>query len=164
MNYGLLPIMLTSTVGVMQKALIITLFLLLTGCAAAPTQEMSDARQAVRAAQDAGADQHAPETLKDAENNLDRAGAELNNRDFREARKDAVAAKTHAINAQEMTLAISSAVAAVDKALERGVLSLETDQLLKRAQLAASEGDVQMAVRLANEARNLADQDLRLEK
>jgi len=148
----------------MQKALIITLLLLFVGCAVAPTQEMSDARQAVRAAQDAGANRHAPETLKDAEKQLDRAGAELHNHDFREARKDAVAAKAYAINAQEMTLAIGSATKAVDKARELGVLSEETDQLLKRAQLAASEGDVQMAVRLANEARNLADQDLRLEK
>jgi len=155
---------LASTVGVMKQVLLIALLLLFAGCATAPTQEMSDARQAVSAAQDAGADKHAPEILKEAEEQLDRAGEELHKRDFREARRGAVAAKLQAMSAQEMTLAIGSAATAVDKAREHGVLSNETEQVLQQAQQAASEGDVQTAVRLANEARNMADQDLRLEE
>ena len=38
----------------------------LSGCAGAPLQEMSDARQAVRAAERAGAAKHAPEPLAEA--------------------------------------------------------------------------------------------------
>lgn len=147
----------------MKKTLVIVSLLLLGGCASAPTQEMSDARQAVRAAHDVGAEQHAPESLQNAERQLDKAGAELHQRDFREARKDAVAAKTNAINAQDMAHAIGSAVAAVDKAREHGVLSNEAGQLLKKAQMAATVGDVLMAVRFANQSRNLAEQDLRVE-
>jgi len=124
---------------------------------------MSDARQAVRAAHEAGAQQHAPETLQEAEEQLDRAGAELHKHAFREARKDAEAAKANAISAQDMALAIGSATTVVDKARKHGVLSDETDKILKQAQLAAGEGDVLLAVRLANEARSLAEQDLRLE-
>ena len=135
----------------------------LAGCAAAPTQEMSDARQAVRAARDAGADKHVPEILQNAESKLDSAGAELHKREFRQARKDALAAKTSAINAQELAHAIGSAAAAADRARQRGVLSAESEQLLARARQVASEGDVQTAVRLANEAKSLAEQDLRLD-
>ena len=61
-----------------------------------------------------------------------------------------------------MALAIGAAVKSVDEARERGGLSAEANVLLKRAKHAASNGDVQVAVRLANEARNIADQDLRL--
>jgi hypothetical protein len=148
----------------MPRALVVIALLTLAACAVAPMQEMSDARQAVRAAHEAGADQHAPEILQEAEDQLDSAGNELHKRDFREARKEAVAAKTNAINAQDMAHAIGSAAAVIDKAGQRGVLSAETEALLQQAQQAAGEGDVQLAVRLANEARSLAEQDLRLEK
>jgi hypothetical protein len=155
--------MLRGVAGVMQKILVIASLLLLSACATAPTQEMSDARQAVRAARDAGAYRHAPVTLKNAEDHLNSAGAGIHRRNFREARKDALAAKSDAINAQDMAHAIGSAASAVDEARQRGVLSAETEQLLLQAQKVASDGDVQMAIRLANEARDLAEQDLRLE-
>jgi uncharacterized lipoprotein YmbA len=146
----------------MFRVLPVVSMLLLAACASAPTQEMSDARQAVRAARDAGAERHAPVTLQDAESKLDSAGMALHSHDYRQARKNAVAAKTSAINAQDMAYAIGSATAAVDKARQHGVLSREAEELLNKAHRVASEGDVQMAVRLANEAKNLAEQDLRL--
>jgi hypothetical protein len=140
-----------------------TMLLLLAACAAAPTQEMSDARQAVRAAREAGAEQHAPDVLKNAEQQLDRAGVRLHEHAYREARKEAVAARTQAFNAQEMSLAIGAAADIVARAREKGVLSAEAEVLLKQAQEAASKGNVQTAVRLANEAKNIANQDLRLD-
>lgn len=138
------------------------MLILLAACAAAPTQEMSDARQAVRAAREAGAAEHAPDVLNNAEQQLDLAGERLHEHDYRQARKEAVAAKAEAFDAQEMALAIGAAVNSANKARDKGVLSVEADVLLKRAREAASHGDVQLAVRLANEAKNIADQDLRL--
>jgi len=148
--------------GLVNKAAATAIVLMLAACAAAPTQEMSDARQAVRAAMDAGAELHAPDVLNNAEQQLDRAGERLHEHEYSQARKEAVAAKEQAFDAQEMALAIGAAVISVDKARQKGVLSAEADVLLKRAKEAASHGDVQVAVRLANEAKNIADQDLRL--
>ena len=45
----------------------------LTACAGAPVQEMSNARQASKAARDAGAEKRAPQTLHEAQTLLARA-------------------------------------------------------------------------------------------
>ncbi|HSN72812.1 MAG TPA: hypothetical protein VLT59_14950 [Steroidobacteraceae bacterium] len=69
------------------------------GCASAPVQEMSDARQAIRAARDAGAAEKAPAMLDEARSLLASAEAHLEKREFREARDDAVAAHERAVEA-----------------------------------------------------------------
>jgi len=68
-------------------------------CAGAPVQEMSNARQAIRAARDAGAEQRAPEKLTEAETLLDRAENNLQKRAYRDARRDAIAARDRAAEA-----------------------------------------------------------------
>jgi predicted S18 family serine protease len=73
--------------------------LFMAGCANAPVQEMSNARQAIRAARDAGATQAAPETLADAETLLSQAETSLNHHEFRMARHYAVTARTRAVDA-----------------------------------------------------------------
>jgi len=73
----------------------------LSACGVAPVQEMSDARQAVRAAHDAGADQKAPELYNQAESMLDKAVKELDEGDYDQARKAAVSAKKAALDALE---------------------------------------------------------------
>jgi hypothetical protein len=78
-------------------ALLVTLGL--AACASAPVQEMSNARQAIRAARDAGAAKAAPQTLNEAQALLDRAEGNLQRRDYREARRDAVAARDKASEA-----------------------------------------------------------------
>lgn len=145
----------------MKQILILLSCLWLLACATAPMQEMSDARQAVQAAHDAGAGRHAPEVLKQAERQLNQAGEEIQTRQFRRARKDAVAAKSNAIQAQEMAHAIGAAKAVVEKAAGLGILSAEAELLLTQAKQAATTGDVQTAIRLANEAKHQAEQDLR---
>ena len=65
------------------------LVLALTACAGVPAQEMSDARQAIRAARAAGAQKAAPATLADAQDRLEVAEEALRQRDFREARRAA---------------------------------------------------------------------------
>lgn len=64
----------------------------LVACAGLPAQEMSDARQAIRAARVAGAQRAAPGTLEDAQARLQRAESALRLRDYREARREAIEA------------------------------------------------------------------------
>ncbi len=73
---------------------------LLTACAGIPFQEMSDARQAVEAARQAGARSYSPEELLSAENLLQRAEVALSDGLFRQAREDAEAAREMAVSAQ----------------------------------------------------------------
>jgi len=71
----------------------------LAACAGAPVQEMSNARQAIRAAYDAGAERVAPEQLTEARAYMERAESSLQGRKYREARRHAVAARGKAVEA-----------------------------------------------------------------
>jgi len=71
----------------------------LTACAGAPAQEMSNARQAIRAAREAGAQQKDPQKLSEAQALLDRAQGNLQKREYRNARRDAIAARDKAAEA-----------------------------------------------------------------
>lgn len=77
------------------------LFGLLAGCVSAPVQEMSDARQAIQAARDAGAERYVPETFGGAEQLLNQAEKELELGEYRAAQRKAMAAKEAAIRARE---------------------------------------------------------------
>lgn len=74
--------------------------ILATGCAGWPVQEMSNARQAIVAAQKAGAEQYAPETLAEAQQLLASAKANSNKGDYRTARDEADQAREKAIEAR----------------------------------------------------------------
>ncbi len=75
------------------------------GCAvSAPVQEMSNARQTIQAAKEAGADQYAPELLSIAEKLLDRAAHKLKEKDFHVARNFAVEAQQQAMLARQKAL------------------------------------------------------------
>lgn len=74
----------------------------LGACASAPVQQMSDARQAVRAAQEAGAASAAPKQLAAAQAALVRAEELLDKRLFRAARRSAQEAHAKAIEALEI--------------------------------------------------------------
>lgn len=75
--------------------------LLLAGCAAPPVQEMSDARQAIRAAQAAGAAEGAPAELAAAEQLIDEAQAYLQRKEYRRAGQAATEAREAAIRAMQ---------------------------------------------------------------
>lgn len=68
----------------------------LTACAGAPVQEMSDARQAIRAAQNAGAADKAPEVFQEAKLLLGTAEQSLRRGAYREARRAAENARDRA--------------------------------------------------------------------
>jgi hypothetical protein len=73
----------------------------LTACAGAPVQEMSNARQAIKAARDAagGSSISTPASLIEAEALLNRAEDSLQKRAYKQARRDAIAARGKAAEA-----------------------------------------------------------------
>jgi len=73
----------------------------LVACAVVPAQEMSDARQAIQAAEAAGASERAPRALEFARALLEQAQAELAVQDYTGARRSAQASKDAAIQARE---------------------------------------------------------------
>jgi hypothetical protein len=73
--------------------LMIALSAALLGCAGAPVQEMSNARQAIKAAREAGAARVAPQVMNEAQSLLERAELNLQRRAYDDARRDALAAR-----------------------------------------------------------------------
>jgi hypothetical protein len=70
---------------------------------APPVQEMSDARQAIAVAREAGAADLAATELAQAELYLERAEKKLGDHAYREARNDALAAKSRALQALRLS-------------------------------------------------------------
>lgn len=81
----------------------LVLLLLLTACAGAPVQEMSNARQTVAAAQQAGAANAEPQMMAQARKFLDDAQAALDAGNYAEARKDAERAREAALKALQLS-------------------------------------------------------------
>lgn len=81
------------------RGAIVALLALAAGCETMPVQEMSDARQAIMAARDAGASEHASDQLRAAESSLQSAEKHLSSRNYAVARREAVEAKSQAIDA-----------------------------------------------------------------
>jgi Domain of unknown function (DUF4398) len=80
---------------------ILSVLTVLTGCASAPVQEMSNARQAIRAARDAGAEKTAPDAMREAQALLSNAEENIQKRMYRSARHSAVEARAKAAQALE---------------------------------------------------------------
>lgn len=81
-----------------------TLVLSMLACTAAPVQEMSDARQAIQAAQSV-MKRNGQANLAKAKQLLFRAEEALGEGEFSEARANAVAAKEQAVQAQQNAVA-----------------------------------------------------------
>ena len=77
--------------------------LVVAGCQTAPVQEMSDARQAITVAKEAGAEEHAASQLNAAVKYLQSAQEYLNHRKYTMAKRDAISAKNSAIEALRRT-------------------------------------------------------------
>lgn len=78
--------------------------LLIAACAAAPVQEMSDARQALQAAREVGAERLASTVYHDALELLTSAERELDSGDFYRARDLALTARQKAMDARQIAL------------------------------------------------------------
>lgn len=84
------------------RGIFVVLLIALGACQSGPpVQEMSDARMAIAVARDAGAAQLASDDLRAAESLLDSAQRSLSQRDYSQARSDAIAAKNRALDALE---------------------------------------------------------------
>ena len=83
--------------------------LIVAGCQSMPVQEMSDARQAITAAKDAGAAEYAADDLDAAESYLESAQKYLKARNYAIARRDAVEEKTKALDALRRSEAATEA-------------------------------------------------------
>lgn len=76
--------------------------LVLTACTVMPpVQEMSDARQALKAAREASAEQYAPQKLRSAEDSMELAIRTLEQGEYEAARMAATVAKALAIKARD---------------------------------------------------------------
>lgn len=85
--------------------LLITLCVgVLVGCASAPVQEMSDARQALHSAEVAGAARFSPTEFEAASHSLRKASEWLDMGFYRNARIHALTARQQAIEAREAAL------------------------------------------------------------
>ena len=81
------------------------ILLLFTACATtAPVQEMSNARQTIQAAVEAGAELHAPDELANARKLLEDASRELEVGNYPLARDYALQAKQQAMQARQTAL------------------------------------------------------------
>jgi len=86
--------MLNALIAHTKQIALAMLLLLGAGCASTPpVQEMSDARQAVQAAREAHAERYAPISLGEAERLLEEATRQLQVKNYRKARENALAAK-----------------------------------------------------------------------
>ena len=81
--------------------------LTLTACVTPPVQEMSDARQAIRSAEEVGAVQHSPDAMRVAWDLLREAQAHLEAGAYDDARRYAVDARDSAIRAHQRASAAS---------------------------------------------------------
>ena len=82
---------------------------MVSGCVGGPpVQEMSNARQVIRAARDAGVSASSNESLSQAERLLSQAEAQLQRGEYRAARRDALAAREKAAEALRVVQAQAS--------------------------------------------------------
>lgn len=117
---------------------------MLAGCAAAPIQQMSDARQSLQAAHAADADVHAPGMLKRAETDLSHAELALARHAYGQAKDAAVKAKREAADARRLAVAVNRAEQAAGQADRLGLLDEAASQALNRVKTeAASVEDVE---------------------
>lgn len=92
--------MLTSRLTLFLRSAWLGALLAMAACQTTPpVQEMSDARQAISAAQDAGAADKAASQFEAAVGFLKKAETALNNREYARARHDAQQAKNKALEA-----------------------------------------------------------------
>lgn len=133
-----------------------SLIVLLSACATAPIQEMSNARQSVQAAREAGAGEYASYNLQTANEYLSRAERELELRYFSRARHDAIVAKSEARKAHELAQALQQAQAALAVSEAGEDVLAEARVLLAEAMDAARAGRDRQAIRLARDAERRA--------
>ena len=126
--------------------------LLLSACASVPSQEMSDARRALDAAEQAEARRLLPLAMKRASTKLESANSALRAGQYdearllaREAREEAIAVRVLAGRSEEIRQAVASARA-------QGRAWQDMDQLMHRAIAMSRDGDIKGALSVSEKA------------
>lgn len=130
--------------------------LLLAACATAPTQEMADARQILRYAEDANAKEYAAESLADAKKLLSAAETQLELGNFSDAKKLATQARLSAMRTHHIAIAIGTAQISMEQAKRANGRSNIAEDALKRAQASARASDEAATLAEANKVVELA--------
>jgi hypothetical protein len=134
-----------------QKA-ILAILLILLGCTEVPTQEMSDARLAIKAARSAKADKIVPNNIAQAEQSLTRAEQELAAGQMKQARYDALLAKSYALDAHSIAIAIERARMIWQEVALIENHPIPSSPLLKQAEMLAQTNRISNTLSLANSA------------
>lgn len=126
--------------------------LLLSGCASVPSQEMSDARRALDAAEQAEARRLLPLAMKRANTTLESANSALRAGQYdearrlaREARDEAIAVRVLAARSEEIRQGVASARA-------QGRSWQGMDELMQRAIAMSRDGDTKGALSVSEKA------------
>ncbi len=134
---------------------------MLMACAVAPTQEMSDARQAIQAARVAGAGSHSPNKLDRAETLLLGARSDLRQQDYGDARRKALAARKVALAARTISEILILATQAVTEGRKKGLDVSAAALYLSTAQRAARRGEMEKLRVLAAEVHKRVERAFR---
>ena len=138
------------------RVIALCLATILAGCASVPTQEMSDARRALEAAEHAQAERHAPYAMSRASVSLDRASAALRAGDFVDAQVLARAARDEAIAARRLADTVRDTEEAIAEAQVEGRPWQGARDLLDMALQVSRGGDATRALAMAGRAHILA--------
>ena len=146
----------------LQRLSLVTLIVItiMVGCAYVPTQEMSDARQAIKAAREVKAISYVPANLTVAEQSLTTAEHYLEAGQFNQARLNAKLATEQAVNAYKMTVALTRAKTMGENLTKIGYATKTVNDLLKQATASAQQQEVDKTITLADEAYHQAELSL----
>lgn len=116
---------------------------------------MSDARQTINAARDAGAESEAPGSLGRAESLLTEAQQQLELMNYKRARNDAVEARMQAQKARTLANIVAETRRGMTDAGTENEDIQRADGLLQQSVNLAAQGDMTRALQLAREARRV---------
>jgi len=134
------------------RSLAAVLLLSLFACVTIPIQEMSDARQAIHSAEDAGAAQWAPNSLMSAQKLLLVAEQALASEKYTHARETAAAARSHALKARRLAASFGVVSGLLDDAERVGAEQTSARLLFDQAATVSRAGDERQAGMLVAQA------------
>lgn len=126
------------------------------GCVSAPTQEMADARIALRSAEQAGAREYASMLLDRARRALANAEAQLESGLYGEAQKNAQRAAEAALMARQIAEEIGMAKHEADALRQFDLDAREVNDAIAEALAASAQGQRDKAIRAAQRAADAA--------
>ncbi|EIJ41642.1 hypothetical protein BegalDRAFT_0730 [Beggiatoa alba B18LD] len=127
---------------------VLCLLLTIGGCASVPIQEMSDARQALKAAEDVQAERYATSKLEAAKESLLEAEQNLEQGHMGQARYAAVRAKEQAVGAHNVTIALDRAGEMWERLVNLGLQPAYIAIILQKAKSSAEEGSIEESLSL----------------